>query len=297
VSAERTMLIVNPFGGTRQGLAILDQVKPVFSGAGIEVDVRTTECAGDARQIARTLPLDCYGNLCVVGGDGTVHEVVSGLIEGGQSASIPLGIIPAGTGNDVARQFGIASPLDAAGRIIAGRTSPFDVMKVDAGGETDYCVTLVGWTGVADINATAARLRSLGWLRYAIAALSHIVRAKRRRARLVLDDRTLDDEFLLVAACNTVFAGSGMRLAPRAKVDDGKIDVVILRRASRWQMLRLFTKVFDGSHLGMACVEYHQVRSLSIFADARRPLDIDGEVKGTTPVSIQTISGAVRIFW
>jgi len=55
--------------------------------------------------------------------------------------------------------------------------------------------------------------------------------------------------------------------------------------------------VFDGSHLGMACVEYHQVRSLSIFADARRPLDIDGEVKGTTPVSIQTISGAVRIFW
>ena len=106
-----------------------------------------------------------------------------------------MGIIPAGTGNDVARQFGIASPLDAAGRIIAGRTSPFDVMKVDAGGETDYCVTLVGWTGVADINATAARLRSLGWLRYAIAALSHIVRAKRRRARLVLDDRTLDDEF------------------------------------------------------------------------------------------------------
>ena len=73
------------------------------------------------------------------------------------------------------------------------------------------------------------------------------------------------------------------------------VVVNLVGRVTR-QMLRLFTKVFDGSHLGMACVEYHQVRSLSIFADARRPLDIDGEVKGTTPVSIQTISGAVRIF-
>lgn len=290
------MLIVNPFGGTRRGLAILDQVKPAFSEAGIEVDVFATERAGDARQIARSLPFDRYGSLCVVGGDGTVHEVASGLVERGQSAAIPLGIIPAGTGNDVARQFGITGPLDAARRIVAGRTCPFDVMKVEAGGQIDYCVTLVGWAGVADINATAARLRWLGPPRYAIAALLHILGAKRHRARLVLDDRALDDAFLLVAASNTVFTGSGMQLTPRAKTDDGKIDVVILRRASRWQMLRLFGKVFDGSHLGMSCIEYHQVRALRILCDDRRPLDLDGEVKGTTPVSIETIPGAVRMF-
>ena len=172
----------------------------------------------------------------------------------------------------------------------------FDVAKVETGGQTVYCVTLVGWAGVADINCTAERLRMLGPPRYAVAALWHILSAKRYRARLVLDDRILDDKFLLVVACNTVFSGSGMRLAPRAEVDDGKLDIVILRRASRWQMFRLFAKVFDGTHVDMPCVEYHQVRALSILSDDHLPLDLDGEIKGTTPVSIQMIPGAVRVF-
>ena len=219
------------------------------------------------------------------------------MIERGESASLPLGVIPAGTGNDVARQLGVSGPLEAARRIVAGRTRPFDAAKVEAGGKIDYCAALVGWVGVADINCAAERLRMLGPPRYAIAALGHILFAKPRRARLVLDNRIVDDDFLLVVACNTAFSGSGMRPAPCAKVDDGKLDVVIVRRASRWQMLRLFTRVFDGSHVGMPCVEYHQVRSLSILSDERRPLDLDGEIKGTTPVSIQTISGAVQMFF
>jgi diacylglycerol kinase (ATP) len=101
---------------------------------------------------------------------------------------------------------------------------------------------------------------------------------------------------LLVVACNTIFSGSSMRLAPRAKIDDGKIDVVILRNASRRQLLRMFTKVFDGSHVDMPCVEYYQVRSLSILSDDRDPLDLDGEIKGTVPVSLEVIPGGVRFF-
>ena len=196
----------------------------------------------------------------------------------------------------MARHLGVDSTLDAVGRIIAGRTAPFDVAQVEAGGQIDYCVTLVGWAGVADINCRAERLRVLGPSRYALAALGQILFLRRRRAKLTLDDQTIEDDFTLVVACNTIYSGSGMRLAPRAKVDDGKMDVVILRSASRWQMFRLFAKVFDGSHVDMPCVEYYQVRSLSILSDDREPLDLDGEIKGTTPVSIQTIPGAVRFF-
>ena len=293
---RRYLLLVNPASGTRRGLVALEQVKPVFAAADAELDIRITERSGHARRLARTLDLAAYNGICLIGGDGTVHEVVSGLLERGQPVSIPLGIIPAGTGNDVAKQLGISSPLEAAQQIIAGRTSPFDVAKVEANGDTDYCVTLVGWVGVAEINRTAERLRLLGPPRYAVAALWQILFAKRRRARLLLDNQTIDDEFLLVVACNTVFSGSGMQLAPRAKVDDGKIDVVILRSATRWQLFRLFAKVFDGSHVEMPCVEYHQVRSLSILSDDGLPLDLDGEIKGTAPVSIQVIPGAVRMF-
>ena len=157
-------------------------------------------------------------------------------------------------------------------------------------------MTLVGWAGVADINCRAARLRVLGSPRYAVAALWQILFPKRRSAKLVLDDQSFEGEFVLVAACNTIFSGSGMRLAPRAKVDDGKMDVVVVRNASRWQMLRLFAKVFDGSHVDRPCVEYYQVRSLSIVSDDREPLDLDGEIKATAPVSIETIPGAIRVF-
>lgn len=168
----------------------------MFSEAGFDLDVWVTAYAGHAREIARTFALDHYNSLCVIGGDGTVHEVASGLIERGESASIPLGLIPAGTGNDVAKQFGVNNPPDAVRRIVAGRTSPFDVAKVEAAGQTDYCVTIVGWAGVAGINCTAERLRMLGPPRYAVAALWHILFPKRRKAKLILDHQSFDGDFL-----------------------------------------------------------------------------------------------------
>ena len=293
---RRMLLIVNPRGGRRRGLTVLERVEPVLRAADMELEVHLTEGRGHARQIARESSLEGCDRLCLIGGDGTVHETVSGLLDRDGPTSTPVGIIPGGTGNDVARHLGIDDPLDAARRILAGRTAPFDVVRITAGDLTDYCVTLVGWAGVADINCRAERLRVLGPSRYAVASLWQILFPKRRSAELVLDDRSLEGDFLLVVACNTIFAGSGMRLAPRARVDDGMVDVVILRDASRWQMLRLFTRVFKGTHVDLPGIEYYQVRSLRILADDREPLDIDGEIRGTTPASIDVIPGAIRMF-
>ena len=154
---------------------------------------------------------------------------MSDLLQQKRSAPIPLGIIPGGTGNDMAKHLDIKGPLDGARRIVAGRSSPFDVVQVEAGDQVDYCISLVGWAGVADISCRAERLRVLGPSRYAVAAFWKMLFPKRRRAKLVLDHQSFEGGFLLVAACNTVFTGSGMRLAPRAKTDDGKVDVVIVR--------------------------------------------------------------------
>jgi YegS/Rv2252/BmrU family lipid kinase len=293
---KRLLLLVNPHGGRRRGKAILEQVLPIFTAAATELDVRVTEQHSHARTIARETDLAQYDGLCLIGGDGTVHEVVSGLIEQDKSASVPIGIIPGGTGNDVTRHLGIKDPIDAARRIVSGRTNPFDVMRIEADGQTDYCITVIGWTGVADVNSKAERLRLLGPPRYAVASLWQLMIPRRRRAKLVLDNQLIEDQFLLVAACNTRFTGSGMQLTPRATSDDGLMDVVIVRNATRWQLLRLFTKTFDGSHVEMPCVESFQVRTLSILSDDCGPLDLDGEVKGTTPVSIQVLPGAVKFY-
>jgi diacylglycerol kinase (ATP) len=87
-----------------------------------------------------------------------------------------------------------------------------------------------------------------------------------------------------------------MELAPKAEIGDGKVDVVVVRRASRLQMLMLFKRVFDGSHLSLHCVEYHQVRSFSIASDGVDLLNLDGELKGSTPASAEIIPAALRVF-
>ena len=87
-----------------------------------------------------------------------------------------------------------------------------------------------------------------------------------------------------------------MILAPHAEIDDGKIDVVVIRATSRLQQLKLFAKVFNGSHLSLPCVEYRQVRSFAITSDVREPLDLDGEIKGSTPFCAEMMpAGATRL--
>ncbi|MBP90028.1 MAG: hypothetical protein CMJ64_25525 [Planctomycetaceae bacterium] len=127
-----------------------------------------------------------------------------------------------------------------------------------------------------------------------MAALSHILRAKRRFAKLVLDAKTTEDDFALVIACNTRFTGKGMRVAPHASMNDGKIDVVAVRRASRWQIFRLLSKIYDGSHVSLPCVAYHQVQSFSIEPASRDLLNLDGDLKAGTPVSANVMRGALR---
>ncbi len=296
MSARRCQVIVNPRGGRGRGIAILEQVRPVFAEAGWDLAVSITQYAGHVRELARTLALEGYDALCVLGGDGTVHEVVNGLMERGQPSLLPLGLIPAGSGNTLHQQLQCVDPVVAATRIVAGNAGPLDVVRVTMGAQVIYSADLIGWGSIADINCTAERWRVLGPCRYTAAALWQIGRARRRRAKVVLDDRVLDDEFLLVLACNTKFAGKGLKMAPCAELGDGKLDVILVRRASRLEMLRILVKAHDGSHVTLGCVEYHQVKSLAIECLGAEPLDLDGEIKGHAPFHAELMPGAMRVF-
>ena len=296
ITLRKLLAVVNPCGGTRRGAAILGQVGPLFEAAGVRLDICLTQRAGHAREIAREADLIGYDGLCVLGGDGTIHEVADGLMARSAGDVIPLGLIPAGSGNSMHQHLGCVDPLEAARRILAGKTLPLDVMRVTMGANVIHCVNIVGWGAVAEINATAESLRWLGPMRYALAAMRHILCARPQQARITLDSQTLEGEFLLAIACNAAFTGKGMKAAPHADLGDGKIDVIVVRRASRLQLARLFTKIFDGSHLAMDCVEYYQTASLAIESDSRRLLNLDGEMKGRPPFDLQVLPGALRVF-
>lgn len=296
MNGRRYAVIVNPHGGLRRGTAVLDTIRPMFAATGAGLDIHTTARAGQAGELAQALPGEDLAGLCVIGGDGTVHEVVNGLMRRPDPAAIPIGIIPAGSGNDFARHLGVIDPMAAARRILAGRVRPLDVVRLSTRDAVEFCINIVGWGSGVDVNRRAEKLRWLGPSRYALAALLEIVLAKRRRARITLDGRTDDDAFHFVVACNTKFTGRGMMLAPDAAMDDGLLDVVLVRRATRRQMLSLFAKVFDGSHTGLDFVEVHRVRSFAIEPETHDALNLDGELKGATPVRAEVAPSALRIF-
>lgn len=296
MTKKRFVVLVNPHGGIRRGTAILEEVRPLFAAAGAELDVQSTDHPGHATSLAGTLDLSRCDGLCVIGGDGTIHEVVNGLRQRSEAAATPLGLIPGGTGNSVVLHLGYTQPAEAVRRILAGQTQAVDLARVTLRDRTVTCLNIIGWGAVVDILRTAERMRWVGRPRYTLALLWHTLFPQRRRACLVLDGQASDDEFFFVTGCNTQFTGRGMRLAPHADLGDGKIDVIAVRRASVGQKLRFFRRVFDGSHVTLDCVEYRQVRSFRIESHSEDLLNLDGELKGHSPAAVEMLPGAIRVF-
>ncbi|MBI3864548.1 MAG: diacylglycerol kinase family lipid kinase [Planctomycetia bacterium] len=289
------LVIVNPRSGARRGERVLEQVLPVLSQAG-RVEVCPTRFAGHATEIARTMPLDDVAGVCFLGGDGTLHEVLNGILTRADSVRPPLGIIPCGTGNTVAAHLGQTDPLEAARHIAAGHTRPIDVLQTTMGQSIVYCCNIVGWGAVTDINATAEKLRWLGGHRYTIAALVHLAFPRPRRLRLTIDGQMHDGEYLFAVACNTRSTGRGMLMAPRADMSDGLVDLVLVRNTSRQQLFKVLRKVFDGSHVNESCVIYHQAREFELIPETADGLNLDGELRGHAPCRVTVLPQAISVF-
>ena len=159
MTVRRLAVLVNPRGGKQNGIQVLDRVRHIFAAAAIELDVRVTERVGHANEIAKTLDLESIDGVCVIGGDGTIHEVADGLMHRKEIAMVPIGIIPAGTGNALAQHLGCDCQLEAARRIVAGQTQGLDVVRVTLQDRIAYCVNIVGWGVVSDINSTAEKMQ------------------------------------------------------------------------------------------------------------------------------------------
>lgn len=294
-TSKKYLAIVNPRGGVRRGLDVLEKVTPHFADAGAELEIRPTEYAGHATEMARAVDANAYEAVCVVGGDGTVHEVINGLIHEDRGPVVPLGMIPAGTGNTLHHHLGCGDPVEAAQAILAGQTKPLDVAKVMLADRVVYCINIVGWGAIADINLVAEKLRLLGRYRYNIAAVWKILRPTARPVKLTLDDEQLDGQFLFVIACNTQSTGSKMMMAPPAEIDDGKLDVVAFQSPSRLRMLKFFFKLRYGGHLNLPGVEYRQVSSIELNSAGNEPLNLDGELVGTAPFKLQVLPSALQV--
>jgi diacylglycerol kinase (ATP) len=150
---------------------------------------------------------------------------------------------------------------------------------------------------VAEIAALAARLKWLGNSAYTVAVLLRLPWLKAQRLSLEIDGKRVEREGVFVEVANSSYTGTSFLIAPKAKVDDGLLDVVLLKRISRIGLLRLFRTVYDGSHIRHPQVEYLQVRSITVTEPVPGQLVPDGEILGASPASFECVPGAIRFLW
>ena len=296
MSVRKILLVVNPTGGVRNGLEILKNIKPIFEAGGIELEIIETKYAGHAKDIAKAMEIEKFESLCLVGGDGTMHESVNGMYTREDNKRIPIGLIPAGTGNSLMHDFNCLDPNIAAKWIIKGYTKKIDLAEISMEHKLVYAFNIIGWGMITDINLRAEGVRWMGENRYTYSALMEIMSHKLRHAKLSFEDKNYDEKFTFILGSLTKFTGSAMKMAPKAKLDDGLIDILIVRDATRTQMLNLFPKIFTGDHINSDILEYRQVDSYSIIPDEHDPLNLDGETIGSTPINVKVLRESLEVY-
>lgn len=286
---KKYCVIVNPNGGLKKGLSILEKVKPFFAAANNVLEIIETTHAGHAKELANTLPLNNYKAICPIGGDGTMHEVINGMLKRIDGVKIPIGLIPGGTGNSFMRDLNCLDPIVAVNRILLGKTRKIDIAEVNAAGEIIYSFNIIGWGLPTDVNTLAEKMRFLGKQRYNVASIIEVIKHSRRLARVRIDGQTIAGDYGFVLGCNTIHTGNGMQMAPLALLDDGLMDLIIVRKVGRLKLLNLFPKIFSGGHVGDSAVMYYQAKEFSILPLQNHVLNIDGEIVGNTPVHVKVL--------
>jgi len=292
---SRYYITVNPHGGTKKGSKILSQVLPIFESENAEVTVIETEYAGHARDLAMDVDMTNYDGFCCIGGDGTMHEAINGLLKRKDKKRFPLGLITGGTGNSFMCDMNCQDPIDATKRILSGNRRFIDVLECNSNGDVYYAFNLVGWGMPTDINNLAEKMRWLGTQRYNVATLIEVMRNSKRFAELKVNGESITDDFAFIIACNTIHVGKGMKMAPKAQLDDGLVDVIIVPKVNRFSLLKLFPKLFTGEHINSPELQYKQVNSFSIIPKENNKLNIDGELLGTTPVNVRVLQKEIEI--
>ena len=266
--------LVNP--GARNGAAraALDRVRVLAGrlGAGLVVSRRV----GDLAEQARRAVQDSVERLLVVGGDGTMHHAVQGL----SGSATALGVIPMGSGNDLALALGTPRSLDEAVR--HALSAPVRRIDLIRAGDVDC----VGYAGAGFDSEVAVRANQVQWGRgrwiYPWSVLRTLMSFKPPFAKVVWDGGTFEGRAMFVDVTNLPSYGGGMRVAPSAQVDDGLVELLLVKELSRRAFLSIFPKVYKGQHVGHPAILLEPARRVEIEFD--RPVDLYGGGEPIRPV-------------
>jgi diacylglycerol kinase (ATP) len=299
-TAESWLAIVNPAAGFPRSRGSWSRIERALLAAGVALEVVHTQRPDDGERIARQAVRDGRRKLIAAGGDGSVNEVLNGVMDAGlaDTREFTLAVAPTGTGNDWSRSLGIGrDPDDIASAVAAGRTMLHDVGTIDypgSGARRRWFINVAGAGLDAYVTARVPRPvpSALTYLRVALRALASY---RAPRFRVEADGIALDDRLLLVFVANAQFCGNRMHVAPGARIDDGLLDVVAVRELGLLAALPRIAKLYRGTLLGDPAVRHLLTARVHIDADPPAEIQADGQMAGHTPAEFSVQRQALRV--
>lgn len=284
-------VILNPYSGRGYGGRVRQVVEAALQGAGISFDLALTEGPGHGTELARAAKADGYAVVAAAGGDGTISEVVNGLVQAAPDGAVAgsLAVLPTGTGNDFAAMIGAPKKLDEAARAIAhGLTQRIDVgvATVRTAEKTlrRYFDNNMGIGLEAAVTIESYKIKRLsGTMLYLTAAVRTVFRMHAPLMRVEWQDGEgtagrRERVTLIISVGNSARTGGGFFLTPAARLDDGLLDVAMADNVSKLRVFELLPKALNGSHTTHPVVTMLRVRRLLVAIPEGAPVQMDGEV-------------------
>jgi diacylglycerol kinase (ATP) len=289
----RIAVLVNPTAGRGVHGHLLDEVTAILGADAVLLVARTAE---EAEGACKAAVADGARAVVSVGGDGTLHRAVQAVA----CTGVPLGVVPAGTGNDIAACLGVPADPREAARAVADalthdRSEAFDLARIDGAGQTRWAAGVIGLGFDTLVNELANRMRfPRGPRRYDIAIVLELARMRPRRYRITVDEVAEELDACLVAVGNTARYGGGMRICPAADPTDGLLDLVIAGPISRYTLMRIKPRVYAGTHVDHPAVRQLRGRTITVECEGITSY-ADGERSLPLPVTITAVPGALRL--
>lgn len=281
-------VVVNPTSGKRRGEQIAREAASVLRGHGHEVDEIRGKDALDAHAQLKTRIAESKPDVvAVVGGDGALHELLSTLHEN----RLTTAMIPAGTGNDVARHLGVRDPHKAVEAIHANRTKTIDLIRTDG----NLVATVVASGFDSKVNERAnAMTWPRGNMRYNLAILKELREFEPLIFTLEADGQQYERQAMLVAVANLPSFGGGLRIGEGAQDDDGLLDVIVIHPVSKLRLIRVFPMLYRGTHINQPEVERIRAKRITWAADGIVAYG-DGERLGPLPLTAEVVPRALTM--
>ncbi len=297
---ERFFAIVNPAAGGGRSAKLAGPAVARLREGGLRIDVIASTGPGHAVQLAREAHGQGYRRFIAVGGDGTAHEILNGVLSpAGGKDRISLGFLPLGTGNSFLRDFTQHGAEGSLQALLAGRKRPVDLVRLthSTGELYSFNVLSVGFT--ADVAALTNRFfKPLGQLGYLLGVFVRVVQLRRRAFTLRCDDDKNWDErrCLFLTFNNSKYTGGTMLIAPQADPTDGLIEFVRWGPIGRFGLMRMLPKLYDGTHIAHPLASRRAVRHVEFNVPVPVDVMIDGEVATLECRSLDVIPAAVDFY-